>query len=315
MSVSVVHIPEWIAENQKDFQPPVCNKCMFSDQLKVFFVGGPNSRKDYHLEEGEEFFYQKTGDMVLKVVEKGVKKDLCIKQGEIFLLPSRIEHSPQRFIDTIGFVVERSRMNTEFDCVRYFVNDSNIRLFERWFHLTDVVKDLPPLIKNFHESEECRTGGNNKRTPGPKSFLITAPYEPRNISLDRPINLEKFIEDHKDELKERPLRIYGEPTYSTEVILFGVGVHQLECTEVELIIWAQPSTYAVLVSEETSFEILGDTIVRGKQGIRYLIIIRIYFRLNIFASRSNKKIIPMFIGYRYRLEIKEGCAVSIRMKC
>ena len=26
----------------------------FSDQLKVFYVGGPNQRKDYHIEEGEE---------------------------------------------------------------------------------------------------------------------------------------------------------------------------------------------------------------------------------------------------------------------
>jgi len=31
--------------------------CIFrygAGQLKVMFVGGPNSRKDYHIEEGEE---------------------------------------------------------------------------------------------------------------------------------------------------------------------------------------------------------------------------------------------------------------------
>ncbi|RCN37883.1 putative 3-hydroxyanthranilate 3,4-dioxygenase [Ancylostoma caninum] len=118
MEAKTVNVERWIAENKEDFVPPVCNKCMFSEQLKVFFVGGPNSRKDYHLEEGEEFFYQKNGDMVLKVIERGHPRDITIKEGEIFLLPSRVEHSPQRFANTIGFVVERTRENTEFDCVR-----------------------------------------------------------------------------------------------------------------------------------------------------------------------------------------------------
>ncbi|CAI5452709.1 unnamed protein product [Caenorhabditis angaria] len=56
-NVTAYEIPTWIQDNQEDFVPPVCNKCMFSDQLKVFFVGGPNQRKDFHLEEGEEFFF------------------------------------------------------------------------------------------------------------------------------------------------------------------------------------------------------------------------------------------------------------------
>ena len=52
-------------------------------QLKVMFIGGPNVRKDYHMEEGEEIFYQVKGDMVLKIVEKGVHKDVSIKEGEV----------------------------------------------------------------------------------------------------------------------------------------------------------------------------------------------------------------------------------------
>ncbi|KAK6755666.1 hypothetical protein RB195_014194 [Necator americanus] len=120
MQAETVDVEKWIEENKKDFVPPVCNKCMFAEQLKVFYVGGPNSRKDYHLEEGEEFFYQYDGDMLLKVIERGQPRDITIKEGEIFLLPSRVEHSPQRFANTIGFVVERIRDNTEFDCVRTF---------------------------------------------------------------------------------------------------------------------------------------------------------------------------------------------------
>jgi 3-hydroxyanthranilate 3,4-dioxygenase len=49
----------------------------------VFYVGGPNQRKDYHLEEGEEFFFMRKGDMVLKILEAGKFRDLPIKEGDV----------------------------------------------------------------------------------------------------------------------------------------------------------------------------------------------------------------------------------------
>ena len=48
------NVSEWIEENKSSFLPPVCNKLMYNGQLKVMFIGGPNVRKDYHMEEGEE---------------------------------------------------------------------------------------------------------------------------------------------------------------------------------------------------------------------------------------------------------------------
>ena len=71
-SLLQINIPEWITTNEPSFVPPVCNKLMHgAGQLKVMFIGGPNVRRDYHIEEGEELFYQVRGDMVLKIVEKG----------------------------------------------------------------------------------------------------------------------------------------------------------------------------------------------------------------------------------------------------
>ena len=37
-------------------------------------VGGPNGRKDYHYNEGEEFFYQIEGDMQLPIIVDGKKQ-------------------------------------------------------------------------------------------------------------------------------------------------------------------------------------------------------------------------------------------------
>ena len=53
MAATPVNILQWIEENKQDFKPPVCNKLLFSDQLKVMCIGGSNVRSDYHLEEGE----------------------------------------------------------------------------------------------------------------------------------------------------------------------------------------------------------------------------------------------------------------------
>uniref|UniRef100_A0A914CX97 3-hydroxyanthranilate 3,4-dioxygenase n=1 Tax=Acrobeloides nanus TaxID=290746 RepID=A0A914CX97_9BILA len=239
---AVYNSAKWIEENQADFAPPICNKCMFSDQLKVFFVGGPNSRKDYHLEEGEEVFYQIQGDMVLKVIEQGLPKDIHIKQGEIFLLPSRIEHSPQRFANTIGCVIERTRRENEFDCLRYFVDGTTEVLWERFFHLEDVVKDLPPYIKQFHASEEFKSG-----KPGSGTRVEPHKYEVDSRKLDSPIPLDEFVNQHLVEINSAPYKLYGSPQYTTEVLLYGNGKHRISTNDVELIVMPQRGKVSIEV--------------------------------------------------------------------
>jgi len=230
-AITVFAAPEWVQSNRSDFKPPVCNKCMFNDQQKVFFVGGPNQRKDYHLELGEELFYQVEGDMLLKIVEKGEQhKDVPIKQGELFLLPARVEHSPQRFENTVGCVVERTRLPNELDCIRYFVDDSTKVLWERWFHLDDVVKDLPPVIKEFQQSEENKTGTPKQLSQPPAdSFTSDA-----TVSVQRPIVLSEFIDEHLEAINTKaPFPVYGPPTYKSQVLLYGQGKHDLSSDDSE----------------------------------------------------------------------------------
>merc|ERR1712158_48485 len=113
----------WVSDNEQFFLPPVCNKMMHNDQLKVFYVGGPNQRADFHLEEGEELFYMRKGAMTLPILTEGAIRTVHIKEGDVFLLPGRIPHSPNRGADTVGLVVERDRLQDETDGLscRYFV--------------------------------------------------------------------------------------------------------------------------------------------------------------------------------------------------
>ena len=104
--LSPLNLKDWIAENRSLLKPPVGNKLVWQDtEFNIMVVGGPNTRKDYHLDPGEEFFYQIEGDMVLKVIEDGQPRDISIREGEIFLLPPMVPHSPQRFPNTVGMVV------------------------------------------------------------------------------------------------------------------------------------------------------------------------------------------------------------------
>src|ERR1700694_5350969 len=102
----------WIKENQHLLKPPVGNKKVFEDgEMTVQVVGGPNERADYHDDPVEEFFYQLKGDMVLKVVDNGDFYDVPIREGEVFLLPAHVRHSPQRPAGSVGLVVEAARPN------------------------------------------------------------------------------------------------------------------------------------------------------------------------------------------------------------
>src|SRR5262249_10149443 len=77
----------WIDEHRHLLNPPVGNKQVFTDsEFIIMVVGGPNSRKDFHVDPGEEFFYQLEGGITLKTIQDGKSVDIPIAEGEIFLL-------------------------------------------------------------------------------------------------------------------------------------------------------------------------------------------------------------------------------------
>jgi 3-hydroxyanthranilate 3,4-dioxygenase len=153
-----INFKSWIEENRHLLKPPVGNKVVYEDtELIIMVVGGPNTRKDYHIDEGEEFFYQLEGGMVLRIMEDRKPRDIQINEGEIFLLPPKVPHSPQRFENTVGLVVERKRQEGELDAFQWYCDECNEILYEENFQLTDIVKQLPPIFEGFWNNNAVRT--------------------------------------------------------------------------------------------------------------------------------------------------------------
>jgi 3-hydroxyanthranilate 3,4-dioxygenase len=147
----------WVEANRALLKPPVGNKMMWNSGFMVMVVGGPNQRLDYHVNPGEELFYQLEGDIVLKVIEDGRPRDVPIRQGEIFLLPAGVPHSPQRPAGTVGLVVEQARPQGADDHLRWYCPKCGALLHDAQFHLVDLGTQLKPLIEGFFGSEELRT--------------------------------------------------------------------------------------------------------------------------------------------------------------
>lgn len=151
---------KWIEENRDLLKPPVGNKNLYKEagDYIVMIVGGPNVRKDYHYNESEELFFQLEGDILVKIQEDGKSKDIHIKEGEMFLLPAKVPHSPIRGENTVGLVIERVRKGTDLmDGLMWFCDNCNAPLKSYKFKLGNIEKDFLPRFKEFFGSIENRT--------------------------------------------------------------------------------------------------------------------------------------------------------------
>lgn len=154
------HLQNWIAENRHLLVPPVGNRQIYVENTDfiVMIVAGPNGRKDYHFEEGEELFYQLEGDATVKIIHPdGRREDILIREGEMFLLPPRTPHSPQRPAGTVGLVIERYRAPGEVDKMLWFCENCNKPLHEAGFELKDIGSQIRSAIEAYRADEKGRT--------------------------------------------------------------------------------------------------------------------------------------------------------------
>jgi 3-hydroxyanthranilate 3,4-dioxygenase len=144
------HFQRWIDEHRHLLRPPVGNAAVWEDrEFMVTVVGGPNARTDFHINQGEEFFYQLEGDMNLRMLVDGKPEDFPIRAGEIFLLPPNVPHSPQRPAGTVGLVIERRRLPGELDGFLWICDGCGETLHHAELPVKSIVTDLPPVFDRF----------------------------------------------------------------------------------------------------------------------------------------------------------------------
>lgn len=151
------NLTAWINEHRHLLKPPVGNAMIWNQDFMVMVVGGPNQRSDFHVNPGEELYYQVEGDITLRIKEDGKVRDIAIKQGDIFLLPAGIPHSPQRPANTVGLVVEHKRASVANDHMRWYCRQCGAVLYDAEFHLEDLGKQLKPIIDHYRGNETLRT--------------------------------------------------------------------------------------------------------------------------------------------------------------
>ncbi len=145
-----LNFKKWIEENRHVLKPPVANKLIWEDSdFMAFIVAGPNGRTDFHVNAGEEFYLQIEGDVFLKIREDEQFKDVTIREGEIFLLPAYVPHSPQRRAGTVGLVIESKRQTDEQDGLVWWCPNCGNKMYEEFFHLTNIVTQFKPVFDRF----------------------------------------------------------------------------------------------------------------------------------------------------------------------
>ncbi|WP_298881599.1 3-hydroxyanthranilate 3,4-dioxygenase [uncultured Polaribacter sp.] len=168
--VQPLNFKKWIDEHRHLLKPPVGNKCVWDNgQFIVMVVGGPNNRKDYHYNETPEFFYQVEGDMVLKIIDdKGKPVDVEINEGDIYLLPAKVPHSPQRKANTVGLVIEYPRKKKMKDGLSWYCENCGNLLYKKKFKLENIEVDLPIIFDKFYSDKEkctCNKCGTVMEAP------------------------------------------------------------------------------------------------------------------------------------------------------
>lgn len=177
--LAAFNLMKWIEDHRDILEPPVGNAQIWADtDFMVTIVAGPNERTDFHDDPLEEFFYQLKGDMVLRVIEDGRVKDVPIREGDVLLLPPHVRHSPQRpEPDSYGLVIERVRSRGEIDGFEWYCDKCGARIHRKEVQLRSIVDDLPPVFREYYDSEDLRACGGcgwvdpGRRAPEPADSL------------------------------------------------------------------------------------------------------------------------------------------------
>lgn len=144
----------WLDEHGHRLKPPVGNQQIWADaDFMVTVVGGPNARTDFHDDPLEEFFWQFKGNAQLLVWDRGRYERVHLNEGDIFLLPPHLLHSPQRpEPESRCLVVERQRPQGLVDAFQWHCAQCGAPVRRIEVQLADIVADLPATYQRYYDS-------------------------------------------------------------------------------------------------------------------------------------------------------------------
>lgn len=143
-----INLAKWIDDNRSELKPPMGFKMLWrNSETMAAVIGGPNQRTDYHDSPAEEFFFQLKGDMMLWILENGQSRDIEIREGEVFLLPPHVLHSPQRPPDSL--VVEKLRGPGVIEAFEWYCEKCGTRVYRGEVDVVDIEKDVYPVFDAY----------------------------------------------------------------------------------------------------------------------------------------------------------------------
>lgn len=147
----------WIEAHRHRLQPPVGNQQIWqSENLICTVVGGPNQRTDFHDDPLEEYFHQTKGDASLIVLDRGKFERVRLREGDIFLLPAHVRHSPQRpEPGSLCTVIEIARPLGMLDAFEWYCANCAGLVTRVEVQLESIVEDLPRTYRKFYESSDA----------------------------------------------------------------------------------------------------------------------------------------------------------------
>lgn len=141
----------WVEKNREKMSPPVCNAAIFQDGNYIInMVGGPNTRTDFHDNPTEEIFYQLKGNAYLNIWDRGQFDRIDIKEGEIFVLPAHLIHSPQRPEPGLCLLIELPRPTGSLDSLQWYCAACATKVWRAEKQLESLVDDLPKIYDMFY---------------------------------------------------------------------------------------------------------------------------------------------------------------------
>ncbi len=106
----------------------------------------------------EEYFHPFKGNASLLIADRGKFERIPLKEGDIFLLPAHVRHSPQRpETGSLCTVIERNRPEGVVDAFEWYCASCAGLVVRKEVQLQSIVEDLPVIYESFYGSvDEAR---------------------------------------------------------------------------------------------------------------------------------------------------------------